>query len=123
MSDLHLPGPPIDENEPDASANSRRPKGRIPDREECVRAIQQLAGLVALGILTPAQANSIRASYREILNHHDRAHVAAGGAGLADRNVLELARNHPDILSMLESILTDEQIELVMQDRGGDDHD
>ena len=121
MTKLNLPAPSSGENGPKGKAKSQGGKKRIPSREECLYAIHQLAGLVALGMLTSAQANSIRASYREILKHHDRAHVAAGGAGLADGNVLELARNHPEILSMLEPLLTDEQIAMVMRD--GDGHD
>jgi hypothetical protein len=87
-----------------------------------LRALAQLAGLVALGVLTPAQANSIRASYREILQFHLKSQ-SRDPKGLSNADVLELMRKDPRILSMLEPILTEEQVAMVMKgakgDRGG----
>ena len=65
-----------------------------------------LPGLVALGVLKPAQANAIRGTYREILQYHQGSRARAGREGLPTPDVLELARKDPHLLSMLEPILT-----------------
>ena len=69
------------------TANSQR--ATFPSAEECLSRLTQLAGLVALGLMTPARANSIRANYREILQYHRQSQIRAEGAGLADADILE----------------------------------
>src|SRR5690348_16298178 len=44
-----------------------------PTEEECLAAIARLAALVAMGVLTVSRANSIRASFAEILRWHKTA--------------------------------------------------
>ncbi len=128
MSQLTLPGP-AGEDSPQPKEKAKGEKTRqtqsrgaspIPDTQECLRALAQLPGLIAIGILKPAQANAIRANYQEILKQHEKSQTRAGEAGLSNADVLELARQNPDILSMLEPILTQEQIALVLKD-GADD--
>jgi hypothetical protein len=85
-----------------------------------LRAIAQVAGLVALGLLKPAQANAIRASYREILQHHRQSQAREDNQGLSNADVLRLMRDNPEILGLLEPLLTDEQVAMVMGRRNGD---
>jgi len=72
-----------------------------------------LPGLVSLGYLSTARANSIRGAYAEILRWHGQARVQREEGKLTDDAVLALARSNPAILSMIEPFLTDAQIELV----------
>lgn len=131
MSQISLPGPADEEsaipNADDESqhhqnneSHQRRQQAPIPDLETCLRAIGQLPGLVALRLLTPAQANAIRASYREILQHHQQSVNRSSQNGISDASLLDLARQRPEIVSMLEPLLTDDQIDLVMKAREGD---
>ena len=88
----------------------------VPTTEDCLGALGQLPGLVALKLLKPSEANALRAVYHEILEHQRRtaSHDAAGG--LADRDVLDLAREDPRRFAMLEPLLSDEQIAMVAKD-------
>jgi hypothetical protein len=102
-----------------AGARQRRAP-HIPSAEECLAALAHLAGLVALGILRPAQANAIRGSYREILQHHGRSHARGSAqAAVSDADLLDLVRTNPALLNLLEPLLTKEQIDLVMRDGEG----
>lgn len=103
------------DREPSGDAFHHRREGQIPSAEACLRALAQLAGLVALGVLKPAQANSIRASYREILQYHQKSQSREERQGLSNADVLDLVRKDPRILSMLEALLTDEQIAMAMK--------
>lgn len=88
--------------------------------DECLAAIAALPGLVAIRFLSPAQANSMRATYAEILRHHDRAQQGHP-AQLADEDVLKLWRDQPQMIDLLEPCLTQSQLELIMREsRDGD---
>jgi len=135
MSNLALPGPEgpedNDPKNPDEQAQTskrfrrRRPPRRgdsnrsarkIPSDEDCLAALAQLPGLVALKYMTPAQANAVRGVYQAILKHYQQARAASARPGIADADLLEIARANPEILSMLEPLLTDEQMDLIFGD-------
>lgn len=97
----------------------RRPRGRIPNAEECLAALAQLAGAVVMGLITPAQASAIRASYSEILRHYQKSETRNDRRGIADADVMELMKTDPKMFSMLEPFLTDEQIDLIMRSSEG----
>ena len=93
----------------------RKKKFGIPSEQKCLHAMERLAGLVAMGLLKPAQANSIRAAYREILQYH-RSRAKEADKNLANADVLELLRTDPKLLSLLEPLLTEEQVTMVTKD-------
>lgn len=108
-----------------ASGGKRRRKARpgdaekrssYPDEEQCLAAIARLAGLVAMGLLTTSKANTIRASFVEILRWHRAVRGSREQQRLADADVIGLLRTHPEHLAMLEFLLTPEQIEMVMRE-------
>ena len=86
--------------------------------EDCLQALARLPGLVAMGILSPAKANSMRATYREILQHHRHAATRNEQAGLPNESILELMQRDPSILSLLEPCLTQDQIAMVLELKG-----
>ena len=112
-------GPQEADGEPDADQPReeprRRKRGPIASMEDCLIALASLAGAVAMGLLKPAQANSIRASYTEILRYHQKNETRSDRNGMADADVMEIMRKDPHMFSMLEPFLTDEQIDLVMK--------
>jgi hypothetical protein len=55
------------------NGRTRRSGSReVASAEQCLRALTQLPGLVAMGMLTPAQANSMRATFATILQHYQK---------------------------------------------------
>jgi len=135
MSDLMIPGP---DAEPEKSRkkqaggagrdtdgadqqrqrHARATNGHIPTEKECLSAIAQVARLAALGILKPAAANTIRSSYRDILQHY-KAKDREAEKNLADSDVLEILEKDPRLLSLLEPLLSQDQVEMIMNRAGG----
>jgi hypothetical protein len=109
---------PDDESDKQSSGQNDRRRKRaasaVPSREECLSAIAALNGLIALRILTSAQANSIGAGYVAILREHDRARQGTQRR-LSDDDVRQIWNDQPHLIDMLESLLTDEQLEMVMR--------
>jgi len=91
-------------------------RASIASEDDCLRALTQIPGLVAMKMLSTAQANSMRGVYSAILQHHQKNHHVPGDTGLGDADVLELLRHKPEMISMLEPLLTDKQIEMLMRD-------
>ena len=135
MSDLMIPGP---DAEPEKSRkkqaggadrdtrgadqqrqhDARATNGHIPTEKECLSAIARVAGLVAMGKLKPAAANTIRSSFRDILQHH-KAKTREAEKNLADGDVLGILAKDPMMLSLLEPLLSQDQIEMIMNRAGG----
>lgn len=129
MSTLALPHPDRDEFEAtgqeqgdgadhSAAAGRRRTQQRpresgIPTIEECLRALAQVPGLVAMGILEPAQANAIRSTYREILLHH-KSTAKETERTISNADVMDLLRKSPKVLDLLTPLLTPEQLDMIM---------
>jgi hypothetical protein len=88
-------------------------KSTIPSPDDCARAIAQLAGLVAMGMLKPAQANAIRAAFRDILHHH-RTKAKEADKSVSNADVMDLLRHDPKLLNLLAPLLTSEQLDMVM---------
>lgn len=139
MTNLALPGPDGPQNDNDfenetgRSDHARRrghpgPRRRktnpkIPSAEACLAALAQLPGLVALKYLSPAEANAVRGVYQAILQHHQKSRAASVQPGIADVDLLTIARTNPEMLSMLEPLLSDQQIDLIFGDNSGDGDD
>ena len=96
-------------------------KQSVPDADACLVALGQLPGLVAMGILTTAQANSMRGVYSTILQQHQRTRATRDQAQLDDANVMTILRDNPAMLSMLAPLLTDEQIAMVMDESASEE--
>ncbi len=103
-----------DAEQPHKESN-REERRKIPSLEDCLFAFASLAGAVAMGVIKPAQANTIRASYAEILRYHQKNESRNDRNGMADADVMEIMRKDPKMFSMMEPFLTDEQIDLVMK--------
>jgi hypothetical protein len=90
-----------------------REKPTIPSPDDCARAIAQLAGLVAMGMLKPAQANAIRAGFRDILQYH-KSQAKEAEKSVSNADVMDLLQRDPKLLDLLAPLLTSEQIDMVM---------
>jgi hypothetical protein len=65
--------------------------------------------LVALGLLSPYKANTIRGVYAEILKHYKKQTPADRG-GVADADLIDMLTRHPEYANLLEPLLSAEQI-------------
>jgi hypothetical protein len=116
---LGLPGPeptttsgPSPENQSKSSTGLRR---RIPSCEECLALLAEIAGLLAVNMIRPAQANAMKGVLHEILAFHQRAVGGSQpGAGI-DSRLLEMLPQNPELMNSLEPFLSAEQVEVLVQ--------
>jgi hypothetical protein len=97
----------------------QRRRLRIASAEECLAVLSQLGSLVALGILSTAQANSIRSTNTAILQYHIRQQSGPSRTITNEKGLAEMLKKHPEFANMLEPLLTNEQIQMLA--RGGKD--
>ena len=103
--------------------DSSRSKGpEILDADGCLRALSQLPGLTAMGLLATSQVNAMRGVYQTILQHHQKAQAQRGEQPVSDATIQDLIRLRPELLSALEPLFTDEQVKWIMTNITGD-HD
>jgi len=104
---LNLPSP--NDRGPSA-AESRSRARRVRSIDECLELLDRLPGMVALGIISPAQANAIRGVIHEIIAQH--RHAAASDASVVplDGDLLARLREDPRLMNLLEPLLTTDQI-------------
>ncbi len=88
---------------------SQGPRRHVVSEADCLAALSSLPGLVVVGILSPAQANTIRGVYAAILQHYQRQSPYDRG-GVADDALVDMLRRHPDYANLLEPLLSAEQI-------------
>ena len=90
---------------------------KVPTVSECLASLSQIPGMVALKLITPAQANAMRGTLEAILRQHNRSGTRAGQpeGNVQSMDLVDLAKRDPQVLNMLETILTDQQITMVMK--------
>lgn len=92
----------------------RRNPGQVLDQQQCLIGLSQLPGMVAMGLIKPAQANSMRGALKDLLDHHREDRQPASGTVATD-DMIAAVRKDPALLRLFEPMLTDEQFDLVMQ--------
>ena len=128
MDELSIPEPQDDP----AGKASRRPGGKkrgadnprqgraaIASAEDCLAMLSRLPSLVTLGLLSTAQANTIRSTCTAILQYHERQQSGPSRTVVNEKDVAKLLQKHPEYAKLFEPLLTTEQIETLM--RGGKD--
>jgi hypothetical protein len=91
--------------------------------EQCLAALSRLPYLVIRGVLTPAQANSIRAQLQALVNYHLHSQRGRDPVHIEDDALLSLLRTNPDALKGFEPFLTDEQIEMLSREADKDEEE
>lgn len=89
-------------------------KAEIATEEECLAALSRLPALVALHILTSAQANTIRSTYTAILQHHRQTRAKSESGGVPDDALVDMLSRHPEMANLLEPLLSAEQIAAIL---------
>jgi hypothetical protein len=102
-----------------AQANGRRRrrprKSKIFSRDDCLRFLSQLPGLITAEFLTPAEANAIHRVVETLLAE-SRTPQSTGSPQVLGKKIICIVRANPELLELLEPLLTDEQIESLMKD-------
>ena len=94
---------------PDGAGPDDRPeRGRAATRERLLDELRTLSGLVTMGILPPARANLIQRGIKLQLDEIHRRE-AAPAAGPETEQLVEACIENPDLLDLVEPMLTDEQ--------------
>lgn len=125
-----LPGPAGDSDASGPSQESPRqdqarqrheqPRGRsraphILSEEECLAALGQIPAALLCGLLTPAKANSMRAAYTSLLQHHQQRRRSGEERGGVDHDgLVEMLSRHPEYANLLEPFLSDDQIAAIL---------
>ena len=91
-----------------------RNAGRIPSRDECLRAVNQVANLLLMGVVTTSQPTRLAPPIRPCLISNKSNGVAVGRQ-LDDQGLLSVLRSHPELAGHLEPLLSDEQIAMLME--------
>lgn len=128
MSQQLVPLPPVDnansnadtaphetEHPPEFDASRKRKRSRAHrtlSSAEIMEQLSALPSLIALGLISPSRANSIR-SCCEALLRAQVGKVANRRSQLNDEDVLRIFREKPEYLEFLEAFLTDQQIEML----------
>jgi hypothetical protein len=111
-------GDPNRQGEPDRSGPQRRSRRRaIPSVEDCIKMLFELAGLMTMGMIGPAQGNAVRGAIRDALQFQLRAQGATAPTASAplQAELLEQLRNNPQLLNLLEPLLSEEQIAAILK--------
>ena len=87
---------------------------RLPSRAEILFKLDQMPGLVAVGLLPPARSNSMRGIYSTILANLDDS--SRNGTAVADEDLLKVLRQQPELLKILKPFLTPEQVALIIRE-------
>ena len=126
MTDLLLPGPSGGERSSGGQSSRGsderhcpdeekvRPKPRIASEDDCLAALSSLPSLLAMGMLTTQQVSAIRSVHATILQHHQKKQTASNRQPLENSGLTEMLRKHPELANELASLLSDEQIAIIM---------
>jgi hypothetical protein len=89
-------------------------KSNVQSRDEIMRALGRLPGLIALKVLSPSQANAMRSAYQTRLAEHSRSQPELQSQ-ISNESVLQLLSEQLHLLSMLEPFMSQDQIDMVMR--------
>jgi len=104
---------------------SKRAKSQqVYDVQKCLEALSQLSGLLMLDYVRPAKANAIRSIMEVILRHHRETASTHSASSPKDIDIMSILRTRPELVNLFEPMLTDEQLETLMQQaKDGDDRE
>jgi len=66
-------------------------------------------------MLTTRQADSLRGIYNTILQYHHRQPAGKVAGSVDQSRLVEILQKNPELVNLLEPVLTDEQIDMVLQ--------
>jgi hypothetical protein len=106
---------PTGDKQPERPKAARRRAPQMPDPADLVDQLQQVSGLVTLGLLPPAKANAIIRCISTASGIVLRCQTSAQGAP-NQPELIEACRQNPKLIPLVQGLLTDDQLaELLRQ--------
>ena len=97
-----------------------RRKATILSKEQCLEALSSLPRLLTMDAISPQKANALRGILQTLLGAHQGRQ--SGPSGGADRaNIRNLLREHPEAANLFVGLLTDEEINSVLESLRGEE--
>ena len=123
MSEHHQEPDSMKESSPKSSnpQAGRKKRNPIASEAECLSALNSLPKLMLLGMVTTAQANTIRAIMTTLLSHHAKSESTVTGPSPARNQLVELIKVNPLLAETLGSLLSTEDIQAILHDPECDD--
>jgi len=88
---------------------------RGPSREDILHKLDQMPGLIAIGLLPPAKANAMKGVYQTMLSII--AGTAQNGpARVANEDVVKILQEKPELLRFLQAFLSPAQLDLIVRE-------
>jgi hypothetical protein len=110
---------PAGDEKPKRPKAARRRAPEMPDLAELLEQLQRASGLVTLGILTPAKANVVVRCITKSIDVVMRSQTASPEAS-NQLAVVEACRENPQLVALLEGLLTDDQLSELLRQTGND---
>lgn len=125
MSESHQaqnPGP-VSEPSPQSSSQQagRKRRNPIASEAECLGALSSLPKLMLLGMVTTAQANTIRAVMNTLLSHHAKPVGTVVSSSPGGNPLVDLVKANPQFADALTPLLGAEDIQAILRDPECDD--
>ena len=98
---------------------SNRRRVPIPSVDEVLQQLIQLNGAVAIGAMSTKEANLIHKNLRTVLEVQLKR-ASREDAGPSQEALVELCRNDPRVLNVIEPFLTDTQMDWLMDAVGNE---
>jgi hypothetical protein len=105
---------PPNDDEP-GSQGERSDELRFSSRHEILAKLDRMPGMIALGLLPPARANSMRSIFDTMLSHLGES-TPGGGAVVADEDIVKVLRLQPELLKIFQPLLTADQLNLIIRE-------
>jgi hypothetical protein len=93
----------------------RRQRVPIPTVDQVLQQLIQLNGAVAIGAMSTKEANLIHKNLRTVLDVQMKR-ASREDSGPSQEALVELCRNDPRVLNVIEPFLTDTQMEWLMNE-------
>lgn len=112
-------GEPRHDERQQSRARDNHRQQRILSEDECLAGLSSLSELILRKLVTPAEANAIRANLSAILEQHRRKRAVHDRGGAVDDDALaaHLAR-HPELAHLLEPLLSRDTIAAILARAG-----
>ena len=125
MADIPcLAGPGGDSPQSDRRGRRRQQQARspyIPPIAKILESMAKLPQLVAIGIITPAQCNSIHAVLKTMLDELRGTGKAAAAAQILPQTLKDAIRHSPELLDFMAAWLSEDQLREILDDEDSRD--
>ena len=91
------------------TSGSRRPR-RMPELLDLLAKLEQLPGMVLLGLITPAQANVVQRSVNKLIDVVMHSQTSPSSV-VHPAGLIDACRRDPQLIAIIEPLLSDGQLE------------